>query len=128
MTIHRTLAFLALFGVASSVPRAHATTLGALPPPAPSTTSGQIVAPDESAPVVPASADTRSVFASAPSPIGDASWSLRPFTLSGETAQPEVTEVVSDSPAPTPEPAGLFLLGTGAFATALSIRYRLFSL
>ena len=68
------------------------------------------------------------VFAATPVPIGSASWSLRPFSLTGETIQPYAIEVVPPAPSPPPEPAGLFLLGTGAFATALTIRYRLFSL
>lgn len=74
----------------------------------------------------------KSIFAAAPLPVGDPNWSLRPFTIVGESMESALADPNPnpnpDSAPPAPEPAGLFLLGTGAFATALSIRYRLFSL
>lgn len=72
--------------------------------------------------------ETPSIFASGPVPVGDPKWSFRSFNLAGEAVQPAGIEAVEEAPSRTPEPAGLFLLGTGAFATALSIRYRLFAL
>ncbi len=74
-------------------------------------------------------ADTLSIFASGPIPIGDATWSLRPFTITAGNIQPYAVQLIADvAPSSTPEPAGLFLLGTGALVTAFSIRRRLFSL
>ncbi len=73
--------------------------------------------------------DTLSIFASGPMPVGNATWSLRPFSITGYNIQPYNIALTADvGSSLAPEPAGLALLGTGALATALSVRRRLFSL
>ena len=71
--------------------------------------------------------DTLSIYASGPMQIGDATWSLRPMQATGYNIQPYDIALTADvASGVTPEPAGLLLLGTGALATALTVRKRLF--
>lgn len=65
---------------------------------------------------------------SAPNPFADTTRSTRPFAVTANSLQPYHAPPEAQASALAPEPAGLFLLGTGAFATALSIRWRLFAL
>lgn len=117
MTLLRTFALLAVVGSAPFAARAAEPATAVAPEPG----RLELSAPG-SLPVEPTS-----IFSSGPVPVGDPRWSFRAFSLAGERVEPEV-ETAEDAPSRTPEPAGLFLLGTGAFATALSIRYRLFAL
>ena len=134
MTILRSIALLVLAGAAPLALHANTIPAGALASTSSSSSAQspslyaitRVLTVSREDDLTPAATSPTSVFASVP--IGDPVQSLRPFAITGETIQNVAAVTVSDVPSPTPEPAGLFLLGTGAFATALSIRYRLFSL
>lgn len=71
--------------------------------------------------------DLLSIFPTGPISIGSASWSLRGFDLTAYQIQPYALTLTADvNRSITPEPAGLALLGSGAFATALVTRRRFY--
>lgn len=69
--------------------------------------------------------DTLTIFPTGPISIGNATWSLRGFNLTAAEVQPYSFNMTADiGRMATPEPAGLALLGSGAFATAMVTRRR----
>lgn len=79
-----------------------------------------------SAHVTPA-ADTLTIFPTGPISIGAATYSLRGFSLTAyNIADYSFTLTADTTPATTPEPASLALLGTGALLTAFAARHKAF--